>query len=137
MGNTKNLKDIDKSCEVIVDKDYTGCKSLTFMLAEKFNKELTNLTFESIKGTIAEEFYIGGELYVINSRIDALEVSNKDGGRYTVYINGSHCHKVPKIFNLDDFITIYETISKISGKTIALYQDRIEDAIIIEPAIKL
>lgn len=133
----KSRKDINEPCEVIVNKDYTGYNSLTFMLAEKFNKELAHLTFESIKWTISEEFNIDGELYVVNSRIDALEVSNKDGGRYIVYVNDSHCHRIPKVFDLEDFITIYETISKISGKTVAVYQDRIEDAIIIAPAIRL
>ena len=137
MGNTRNLKDIKEPCEIVMNKDYTGCKSLTFMLAEKFNKELVNLTFKSIKGTIAEEFNIDGELYVVNSRIDALEVSNSDGGRYIVYVNDSHCHRIPKVFDLEDFITIYETISKISGKPVAIYQDRIEDAVIIAPEIRL
>ena len=144
MENSKDLRDENKSRkdikqpqEVLINRDYTGFNLLTFMLAEKFSKELTNLTFEPIKGTRSEEFNIDGELYVINSRIDALEVSNKDGGRYTVYVNDSHCHRIPKVFDLEDFITIYETISKISGKTVTVYQDRIEDAVIIEPAIRL
>lgn len=120
-----------------IDKDYTGYKLLTTMLATKFSEEFNHLSFKPIKGTITNEYNINGEIYVTNSSVDALEVSNKSGGRYTLYLTDCSCHRIPKIFDIEDFILIYKTICMITGKPTAVYQDSIADAITIEPYINL
>lgn len=111
-------------------------KSLVEMLCEKFNKEMPHLTFSKFEGNVSNVYEIDGENYTLESSVDVIRVDSV-GNTTVVYIDHGNFKGVPAHFNMEDFIKIYETVVRISGKAIGLYQGNKDEITIVSPKISL
>ena len=109
--------------------------SLVLMLCKKFKEEIPHLEFKPIKGKVVESYTINEETFTLDTEVDAIEVISPSSKNTIVYIDNSKFVKVPAEFESEDFIKIYETIVKISGKSVKLHRGDLREGVIIEPKI--